>query len=115
MQASLDELSKAGDWRHFDELLAQVVAELVGHDVGHDVNHDVHKARCKAALVALNGLSLLEELLYHAAAGLVEGQDLDLFADVQLFSGQLGGQVLRYLIDLFGRRLLNWLGWVAAH
>ena len=115
VQASLDELSEAGDWRHFDELLAQVVAELVGHYVGHDVNHDVHKARCKAALVSLNCLSLLEELLNHAAAGLVEGQDLYLFADVQLFGGQLSGQVLGYLINLFGRRLLNWLGWMAAH
>ena len=106
-QSRFNKLLEAVHGGDLNKLLAKVVTKLVGHDVWEYVEHHMDEACGKATLISLLTVSLLKQLLNASASSLIEGQYIDLLADVKLLFGEVCDQVLGHFIDLLGCRLLD--------
>lgn len=89
-QHCLDQLLKASNWCHLNQLLAKVIAKLISHHIWENFHHRLNQARRKVGIDRYSrGVSLLEATLDHAATSLIERKHLHLLADVLLLLSKL--------------------------
>ena len=80
----MNELLQCLNWAHFDQLLAKVVTKLVSHDIRQNVEHTVDDSSCEGRHPCLWS-TILDSLLNHPTASLIECKHFNLLSDINLF------------------------------